>query len=84
MQNETHSNTQSSIYEADKPTYSDLVTPEDFVQERPDIFTKAKLQWLIRQRQQNGLSESNAVVKCGRTILIVRSKFYEWLLANKA
>lgn len=84
MQNKLHSNTQSPIYETDKPTHSDLVTPEDFVQERPDIFTKAKLQWLIRQRQQNGLSESNAVVKCGRTILIVRSKFYEWLLANKA
>ncbi len=84
MQNKTHSNTQSSIYETGKPAYSDIVTPEDFAQERSDIFTKAKLQWLIRQRQQNGLSESNAVVKCGRTILIVRSKFYEWLLANKA
>ena len=70
--------------EDNKPYYVDLVKPKDLARERPDLFSDAKMIWLIRQRRLNGLSDAGAVIKCGRTILIVRSKFYEWLLANKA
>ena len=84
MQHKTNSNTFSDLDEADKPYYSDLIKPEDLTRDRPDLFSNAKMKWLIRQRHLNGLSDAGAVIKCGRTILIVRSKFYEWLLANKA
>ena len=64
--------------------FSDITTPEKFAHEHSDLFSQAKLRWLIRQREHNGLSKAGAIVKCGRSILIVRSKFYEWLITNKA
>jgi hypothetical protein len=84
MQHKTNSNISSPVHEVDEPCYSDLIKPEDLVRERPDLFSDAKMKWLVRQRHQNGLSDAAAIVKCGRTVLVVRSKFYEWLLANKA
>ncbi len=84
MKDQTNSNTHSVVGKADEPYCSDLIKPADLVRERPDLFSDAKMKWLIRQRPINGLSDAGAIIKCGRTILIVRSKFYEWLLANKA
>lgn len=64
--------------------FDDLTKVEDLAKEQSELFTLGKLKWLVRQRDVNGLSETGAIVKCGRTILIVRSKFIEWLMANKA
>jgi len=84
MTDETNSNTYSASEDASQLNYDDLIKPTDLAREYPDLFSDAKIRWLIRQRDHNGLSKAGAIIKCGRTILIVRPKFLGWLLANKA
>ena len=84
MSNQTLSISQKASNQSIAPHFDDLIKAEDLAKERSELFTLGKLKWLIRQRHHNGLSKAGATIRCGRTILIVRSKFYEWLLANKA
>jgi len=68
----------------DEITFSDVCSPEEFRKENPHLFDhpgRPKLEYLLRTRHINGLSECGAViepVQCRP--LIVKPKFLEWML----
>lgn len=64
-------------------TLGDICTPLTLVQENPDLLTSNQMLWLLKTRDQNGLSKSGAVLKVSRKIYLVRGKFLEWFLDQK-
>ena len=69
-------------------TLADLLTPAQFEQENSHLFEgegTPSLEYLIRTRHINGLSECGAVIEpVQRRPMIVRPKFLGWLLNRKA
>ena len=72
---------------ADKITLEDVCRPSQFVDEFPHLFNQPgcpKMEYLLRTRQINGLSDCGAVVEpVQRRPMIVKPKFLKWLLARK-
>jgi len=56
----------------------DWVTKEQFVDTYPAI-SLSQLNYLIRSRHYNGLSEAKAVAKVGGRVLIHKKKFGTWV-----
>lgn len=65
----------------------DIVTPKVFEKEHPNLFEgegTPKMEYLVRTRQLNGLSDCGAIVEpANRRPMIVPSKFLQWLLNRK-
>lgn len=59
-----------------------LFTVEQFSAAEP-AFKEGSLRWLIFNRDSNGLEESGALIRVGRRVLIDRSKFLSWLMAQQ-
>ena len=64
----------------------DVVSPEQLVAENPDTMNKGHLEWLLRNRERNGLSACGAVLKAGRggKLKLIRPLFAKWYLSQKA
>ena len=60
------------------------VVPSQIVQDNPNILTEPQMKWLLKNRSQNGLSESGAVLKVARKIYVIPSIFWEWFYSQKA
>ncbi len=59
-------------------------TVNQFIEEYP-AFTTGGIRSLIFNEQSNGLSQSGAIVRIGRKVLIDEAKFFGWVQAqNKA
>jgi len=64
-------------------TLNDIYTPAMFAKEHPQILTEPQVNWLIKTRHKNGLSEIGAVLKISRKIYINKPLFLDWLLKQK-
>ncbi len=79
--------TSAAIEPTERPviqSFDDLITPEDFAIERPDLFPLKTIKWQLHSRHRNGLAESGAVLKVGRRILLSRSRFLAWVSSKTA
>jgi hypothetical protein len=74
--------TRNSRFESSRfrrPAQRRLRTVHQFCSENP-AFTPGGLRWLLFHRNTNGLAQ--AVVKCGRCVLIDVDAFFTWLDAQ--
>ena len=55
---------------------SEFDTVDELVERHPDKFTRNQLMWILRNREENGLSD--AVVKLGKRIYVHRPRFTRW------
>lgn len=55
-----------------------LYTLKQFIEEQK-LFTEGSLRNMIFKQHENGLSESGAIKRFGRKILIDKIKFFEWI-----
>ena len=60
-------------------TLDDLVTPNHVIERHPEILNSARLRYLLRERDNNGLVESGAVMQKGRRLIIAVPRFLKWL-----
>jgi len=65
------------------PDIKNLITVAELAIRYPIILTGTRLRWWWRQRNENGLKESGAIVKIERQLLIDETKFIDWLQKNK-
>ena len=63
---------------------SNIALPESLAQEQPELFTKAQLDWLLKTRHKNGLSETGAVLKVSGKLYINKPTFINWFMNQKA
>lgn len=71
----------------DYVNFEDICPPSQFVDENPHLFNRAgcpKMDYLIRLRHLNGLSDCGAVIEpVQRRPMIVKPKFLAWMLDRK-
>ena len=60
-------------------TLDDLATPNHVIEHHPEILNSARLRYWLRERDNNGLVESGAVMQKGRRLLIAVPRFMKWL-----
>ncbi len=60
------------------PTLGGFIPLKNTPDEYPDL-TRNKLQWAIRHRENNGLSDSGALARLGRDWFINPAKFLDWM-----
>ena len=58
-----------------------LLTVRQFVEKQP-AFTTGGLRALIFNEHQNGLFQSGAILRIGRKVVILESKFLTWIEAQ--
>ncbi len=63
---------------------NNLQRPEGFAEDHSDLVSTEGLKWIIRNRDQNGLSESGAVVKVRNRIYLHKERFARWFLSQAA
>ncbi len=72
---------------AEQIDFSDICPPALFADENPHLFNQPgcpKIEYLMRTRHLNGLSDCGAVIEpVRRRPMIVKPKFLEWLLARR-
>ena len=65
----------------------DIVSPKDFEAKHPNLFDGPgcpKMEYLVRTRHLNGLSDCGAIIEpAHRRPMIVPPKFLQWLLNRK-
>ena len=57
---------------------------EKFLEENQSLFTKRQFDWFIRQRANNGLDESGALMKISNRWYIHTDKFTQWFISHQA
>jgi len=62
---------------------SDIFRPDTIAENNPKLFTYKQLEWMLKHRMENGLSDSGAVVKVSNKLYIHLPKFLEWFLSRK-
>jgi hypothetical protein len=60
----------------------DVYSLDDFQKKHADILTKSQLQWYLRNRENNGLAKSGAVIVSARKYYLVESAFTAWFLSQ--
>jgi len=65
------------------PDLKTLITIDELARRYPTILGGGRIKWWLRQRNENGLKESGAIVKIERQLLIDETKFIDWLQKNK-
>ncbi len=65
-------------------TLDDVCTPKTLAKENPNLFTDGQVNWLIKTRRKNGLSDTDSVLKISGKIYIRKSKFFDWFMLQKA
>lgn len=65
-------------------SFGDICTPSKLVQENPELFNDSGMSWMLKSRERNGLAESGAVLKVSGKIYIIRNKFLDWFINQKA
>ena len=64
----------------------DVVTKKQLVAESKGILTEGQLDWILRNRARNGLSQCGAVIRQGRggELKLIRPRFTKWYLSQLA
>lgn len=63
----------------DAPPLDDWHTIADLAAAFPKILTEPALRWQLRHRDTNGLAAAGAVRRCGKKLLISKTRFERWL-----
>lgn len=66
----------------DTPALDDWHTIEDLAKAYPKILSVPALRWQLRHRDTNGLAAVGAVRRCGKKLLISKTRFERWLASN--
>jgi hypothetical protein len=69
--------------ELQKIALTHILTRDELVKMYPTKFTNPQLNWLLRNRKQNGLEKSGAVFSVGRKFYINLPLFTVWLTSKK-
>jgi hypothetical protein len=67
-----------------KESLSSLIRLDDFVKKNQELFTKGQFNWLIRRRQENGLSESGALLMISGKFYVNEPKMANWITSQVA
>ena len=57
---------------------------EKFLEENQSLFTESQFDWFIRQRANNGLDDSGALMKISNRWYVHTDKFTEWFSSHRA
>ncbi len=57
---------------------------EKFLEDNQSLFTESQLDWLIRQRTNNGLDDSGALMKISNRWYVHTDKFTQWFSSHSA
>ena len=64
---------------------SNLLSYEQLVEKHPELFRSVEtIKYFVRHRDENGLSETGAIVKAGKSFRIYYDKFANWYLEHGA
>ncbi|HIN76485.1 MAG TPA: hypothetical protein EYM96_09920 [Rhodospirillales bacterium] len=59
-------------------------TKEQFIADYQSLFTERQFDWFIRQRANNGLDESGALMKISNRWYVHTDKFTQWFSSHTA
>ncbi len=62
----------------------DVCTKQTLAKENKELFTDTQVGWMIKTRHKNGLQESGAILKISNRLYIIKPKFFDWFLQQKA
>ena len=62
----------------------DYKPKDQFQKEYQSLFSKSQIEWIIRQRENNGLNESGALMKISNRWYIHTDKFTQWFSSHNA
>ena len=62
----------------------DYKPKDQFQKEYESLFSKSQIEWIIRQRENNGLNESGALMKISNRWYIHTDKFTQWFISHSA
>ena len=65
-------------------TLSGFKRKKAFLQAHQDLFTANQVDWWIRHRESNGLTEADALVKAANQWYFNEENFTEWFVNQKA
>jgi hypothetical protein len=57
-------------------------TKEQFIADYQSLFTERQFDWFIRQRANNGLDESGALMKISNRWYVHTDKFTQWFSSH--
>lgn len=63
---------------------SNIALPNDVSNEYKHLITESQLDWLLKTRHKNGLSETGAVLKVSGKLYINKPVFIDWFMNQKA
>ncbi len=66
----------------DTPPLDDWFTIDDLAAAYPKQLTVPSLRWQLRHRETNGLASAGAIRRCGKKLLISKTRFERWLASN--
>jgi hypothetical protein len=61
---------------------ADFIPIWDLPLDFPALFTKAKVQWMMRQRHENGLEK--AIIKIGKTMYVHLPSLRDWVIKQRS
>lgn len=59
-----------------------LLRVRQLAEQNPGL-SEPSIRWLIFRSRENGLADSGAILRTGRSILIDRDRFFSWLDASQ-
>ena len=62
----------------------DYQQKDQFLKEYESLITESQLEWLIRQRANNGLNDSGALMKISNRWYVHTDKFTQWFSSHTA
>jgi len=62
----------------------DYQQKDQFLKEYESLFSKSQFDWFIRQRANNGLNDSGALMKISNRWYIHTEKFTRWFSSHSA
>ena len=63
-------------------TFNNIVKPATMVEENPELFKDSQMNWWLKSRDRNGLSEAGAVLKIGHKLYLHRERFIRWFISH--
>jgi len=82
--NHSEANPPSSTIQTLPTDLTDLTTPQQLASEFPRLFNETQLNWIVRRREHNGLSEAGAILKVNGRLYVIRPRFFLWMLNQPA
>ncbi len=63
--------------------FNDLALAKKFHKEHPDLFTDKQINWIVKNRKDNGLDNAGVVLKISNKLYLKKQAFLDWFLNQK-